>query len=74
MKAFSIEEVMIFEGSETKSQNDHIVSIECGAKLVFSVIYKVEIIILMLHTRDFPVAQMVKNLPAVQETRVQSLG
>ena len=24
--------------------------------------------------RDFPVAQMVKNLPAVQETRVQSLG
>ena len=74
MKAFSIEEVMIFEGSETKSQKDHIVSIECGAKLVCSVIYKAEIIILMLHTRDFPVAQMVKNLPAVQETRVQSLG
>ena len=23
---------------------------------------------------DFPVAQMVKNLPAMQETRVQSLG
>ena len=27
----------------------------------------------MKHT-DFPVAQMVKNLPAMQETRVQSLG
>ena len=26
------------------------------------------------HTRDFPVAQMVKNLPAMQETWVQSLG
>ena len=24
--------------------------------------------------RDFPIAQMVKNLSAVQETRVQSLG
>ena len=24
--------------------------------------------------KDFPVAQMVKNLPAMQETRVQSLG
>ena len=24
--------------------------------------------------RDFPVAQMVKNLPAVQETKVRSLG
>jgi len=24
--------------------------------------------------RDFPVAQTVKNLPAVQETRVRSLG
>ena len=23
---------------------------------------------------DFPIAQMVKNLPAMQETRVQSLG
>ena len=23
---------------------------------------------------DFPVAQMVKNLPAIKETRVQSLG
>ena len=23
---------------------------------------------------DFPVAQMVKNLPAMQETRVQTLG
>ena len=23
---------------------------------------------------DFPIAQMVKNLPALQETRVQSLG
>ena len=28
----------------------------------------------MLHIRDLPVAQMVKNLPAMQETRVQSLG
>ena len=26
------------------------------------------------HTRDFPVAQMVNNLPAMQETCVQSLG
>ena len=26
------------------------------------------------HTRDFPVAQIVKNLPAMQETWVQSLG
>ena len=26
------------------------------------------------HTRDFPVAQMVKNLPAMQDTWVQSLG
>ena len=75
MNAFCIEEVMIFEGSETKSQNDHALSIECGPKLVCSVfIYKAEIIILMLHIRDFPVAQMVKNLPAMQETRVQSLG
>ena len=24
--------------------------------------------------KDFPVAQVVKNLPAIQETRVQSLG
>ena len=24
--------------------------------------------------KDFPVAQMVKNLPAMQETKVQSLG
>ena len=24
--------------------------------------------------RDFPVAQMVKNTPAMQETQVQSLG
>ena len=24
--------------------------------------------------RDFPVVQMVKNLPAMQETRVRSLG
>ena len=24
--------------------------------------------------KDFPVTQMVKNLPAMQETRVQSLG
>ena len=28
----------------------------------------------MLHIRDFHVAQLVKNLPAMQETRVQSLG
>ena len=26
------------------------------------------------HFKDFPVAQVVKNLPAMQETRVQSLG
>ena len=25
-------------------------------------------------TTDFPIAQLVKNLPAMQETRVQSLG
>ena len=54
MKAFCIEEAMIFEGSENKSQNDHTLSIECGPELVCSVfIYKVEIIILMLHIRDF---------------------
>ena len=28
----------------------------------------------MTHSEDMPVAQMVKNLPATQETRVQSLG
>ena len=28
----------------------------------------------MGQARDFPVAQMVKNLPAMQETRVRSLG
>ena len=57
------------------NQNDHTLSIECGPKLVCSVfIYKVEIIILMLHIRDFHVVQLVKNLPAMQETRVQSLG
>ena len=27
----------------------------------------------LYHSQDFPVAQMVKNLPAMQETRVQSL-
>ena len=27
-----------------------------------------------IHTMGFPVAQMVKNLPAIQETCVQSLG
>ena len=26
------------------------------------------------HTRAFLVAQMVKNLPAIQETQIQSLG
>ena len=26
------------------------------------------------YKQDFPVAQMVKNLPVMQETRVQSLG
>ena len=29
---------------------------------------------LMWFNQDFPVAQMVNNLPAIQETRVQSLG
>ena len=28
----------------------------------------------LYHSQDFPVAQMVKNLPAMQETRVVSLG
>ena len=28
----------------------------------------------LYHSQDFPVAQMVKNLPAMQETRVGSLG
>ena len=28
----------------------------------------------MIHPEDFPVAQMVKNLPVMQETRVQPLG
>ena len=28
----------------------------------------------LLYNRVFPVAQMVKNLPATQETQVQSLG
>ena len=28
----------------------------------------------MTHPEDFPVAQMVKNLPVMQETRVQTLG
>ena len=28
----------------------------------------------LLYNRVFPVAQMVKNLPATQETRVRSLG
>ena len=28
----------------------------------------------MAFEQDFPVAQMVKNLPAMQETRAQSLG
>ena len=27
-----------------------------------------------MHTRDFPIAQMVKNLPAMQETQAWSLG
>ena len=27
-----------------------------------------------MNMKDFPVAQMVKNLPAMQETKVQSLG
>ena len=27
-----------------------------------------------IHIRDFPIAQIVGNLPTVQETRVQSLG
>ena len=28
----------------------------------------------MIHPEDFPVAQMVKNLPVMQETRVPSRG
>ena len=28
----------------------------------------------ILESLDFPVAQMVKNLPTMQETRVRSLG
>ena len=32
------------------------------------------ILLLGIYPKDFPVAQMVKNLPTMQETRARSLG
>ena len=46
---------------------------ECWPLPIFLLFFPLLIIILILY-QGFPVAQTVKNLPAVQETQVRSLG